>query len=71
MTIKKPATGGGATIADRFRLEAPAEKAKPAKGAAAGGTATTIALSAAVLALVLVGYLALTLYRHAEYLLPV
>lgn len=69
MTIKKPAAGGGATIADRFRLEAPAEKAKPAQGGPAG-MATTIAFSAAVVALVLIGYLALTLYRHAEYLLP-
>lgn len=69
MTIKKPANAGGATIADRFRLDAPAEKAK--KPAAVGGTAMTVALSAAVVALAIVGFLTFTLYKHWEYLMPI
>ena len=80
MKIKKPATSaapaapaaaGGATIADRFKLE-PTVSAKGAKGGAKGGTtskgAATAALIAALVALALSGILVYVLYTHFEFL---
>ena len=70
-TIKAPgaesATGGGATIADRFKLDA------PVKGGAGtvGKTSTAMAFSAGLLALALIGGLATMLYYHWEYLISV
>jgi len=75
MKIKKPKTikttgaTGGATIADRFRLDAAPDKAQ--KGATVGKTATAWAFSAGLLALLLVVGLAGMLYKHWEYLMPV
>ena len=79
MTIKKPMkapapasdaavpAAGGATIADRFKLDAtdPAAK-KPA----AGGTASTIAAVAGLLALAVAGILTYILWQHWEFLMP-
>lgn len=77
MKLKKPTTikapgaeshvGGGATIADRFKLDV------PAKGGAGtvGKTSTAVAFSAALLALALIGGLATMLYYHWEYLMSV
>ena len=63
MTIKKPAKEGGATIADRFRLDAPAEKPK-----AVGGTSLTVAFGAALVALGVVALLTYMLYQHWDFL---
>ena len=63
MTIKKPAKEGGATIADRFRLDAPAEKPK-----AVGGAALTAAFCAALAALGVMAMLAYTLWSHLDFL---
>jgi len=54
---------GGATIADRFKLDVP-DKTAP-KGA---GTATKIAVVVALIALAVAGILAFTLYDHWEFL---
>lgn len=67
MTIKKPAKEGGATIADRFRLDAPAEKPKTAS---AGGVSLTIAFGAALVALGVAALLTYTLWKHWEFLMP-
>jgi len=79
MTIKKPmkATAdsdvpemtpvtGGATIADRFKLDVPDAKAKPAAGAS-----TTAAAVAGLIALAVAGILTYMLWQHWEYLMPV
>lgn len=55
---------GGATIADRFKLDAP----PAAKSGGAVGTGTKVAVVAAVIALVVVGVLAYMLYGHWEFL---
>ena len=74
MTIKK-ATGasdtaaemapvtGGATIADRFKLDIPDEKTTkgPGKG-------TTVAFIAGIAALAVVGILTFVMYQHWEFL---
>ena len=82
MTIKKPMkaaapaataeaaaipAAGGATIADRFKLDMtdPAAK-KPA----AGGAAATIAVVAGFLALAVAGILTYLLWQHWEFLMP-
>lgn len=77
MTIKKPMraapTGaavpatGGATIADRFKLDLtdPAAK-KPA----AAGKETVVAVIAGVLALATAGILTYVLWKHWEFLMP-
>ena len=54
---------GGATIADRFKLDVPEKPVS--KGA---GTATKIAVVAALIALAVAGILAFTLYDHWEFL---
>ena len=64
MTIKKPANKeGGATIADRFRLDAPAEKPK-----AVGGTSLKVAFGAALVALGVAALVTYMLYQHWEFL---
>ena len=71
MTIKAPGgEGGGATIADRFRLDAVQKDAAP-KGATVGKTSAACAFSAGLLALLLAGGLAGLLYKHWEYLMTV
>jgi len=56
---------GAATIADRFKLDAAPPPAKPA---GVGGVGTKIAVAAAVVALVVAGVLAYTIYGHWEFL---
>ena len=55
---------GGATIADRFKLDTP----PPAKSGGADGIGTKVAVAAAVVALVVAGVLAYTIYGHWEFL---
>ena len=55
---------GGATIADRFKLDTP----PPAKSGGADGVGTKVAVAAAVVALVVAGVLAYTIYGHWEFL---
>ena len=57
-------TAGGATIADRFKLDVSDKPAAP-KGAS---TATKITVAAALIALAVAGILAFTLYDHWEFL---
>ena len=78
MTIKKPMkaatpaadtvapAAGGATIADRFKLD----MAEPEKKPAASGTATTVAGIAGLIALAVAGILTYILYQHWEFLMP-
>ena len=78
MTIKKPMkapapasdaaapAAGGATIADRFKLD----MTEPAKKPAAGGMATTVAGIAGLVALIVAGILTYILYQHWEFLMP-
>lgn len=70
MTVKAPGPEGGATIADRFRLDTVQKDAAP-KGAAVGRTAAACAFSAGLLGLLLAAGLAGLLYKHWEYLMPV
>lgn len=77
MKIKKPMTvkpaggdgapTGGATIADRFRLDVPEKK--KGGGAAVNSTAAACAFSAALLALALLAGLVGMLYTHYDYLI--
>ena len=78
MTIKKPmkapeaaavpemspAAPGGATIADRFKLDLQDPNAKKAKT----GVGTIIGLAGALLALAVSGVLTFVLYQHLEFL---
>ena len=78
MTIKKPMkaaapaadatapAAGGATIADRFKLDMTAPEKKPA----AAGASTTVAGIAGLIALVVAGILTYILYQHWEFLMP-
>ena len=78
MTIKKPMktavtaadtaapAAGGATIANRFKLD----MSEPEKKPATGGTATTVAGVAGLIALVIAGILTYILYQHWEFLMP-
>ncbi len=75
MTVTKPAAAapaaaaGGATIADRFKLEptaAPAKSSRPT----VNKTAALVALLAAFAALVVSGVLTFVLYKHWEFLMP-
>lgn len=75
MTIKKtskavenvepvaPATGG-ATIADRFKLDMPDPNAKKAPA----GKGTMCAVIAGVLALAVAGFLTFVIYQHWQFL---
>ena len=62
-TSPAPAATGGATIADRFKLDAPVQ-AKPA----GAGVAAKVAVVAGLAALAVAGILAYTLYGHWEFL---
>ena len=71
MTLKKPmmeaaagsAVSGGATIADRFKLDVPDPNAKkPA------GTGTILVVVAGFLALAVAGILTFVLYTHLDFL---
>ncbi|MBR2065607.1 MAG: hypothetical protein IJ983_00800 [Kiritimatiellae bacterium] len=53
---------GGATIADRFKLDAPVQKQAP-KG-------TTAVFICALISLGVVGVLAYMLWKHWEFLMP-
>ena len=78
MTIKKPMkaaapaadtaapAAGGATIADRFKLD----MTEPEKKPAASSTATTVAGIAGLIALAVAGILTFILYQHWEFLMP-
>ena len=78
MTIKKPMktaataadaaapAAGGATIANRFKLD----MTEPGKKPAASSTATTVAGVAGLIALVVAGILTYILYQHWEFLMP-
>ena len=63
-----PAAPGGATIADRFKLENVAQEA--AAGARVNKTAALVALICAVVGLGIAGMLTFTLYQHWEFLMP-
>ena len=76
MKIKKPAksaapaasvAAGGATIADRFKLE-PTAPVQGAKGGTTSKGAATAALIAALVALAVSGVLVYVLYTHFEFL---
>ena len=77
MTIKKtkpapaPASvapaSGGATIADRFKLDVPDASAKKG-GGTVGKKSTMIALAAGLAALAVAGILTLVLYQHWDFL---
>ena len=58
--------GGGATIADRFKLDMPDPKARKS----ASGPATTCALVAGLIALAVVGILTYVIWQHWEFLMP-
>ena len=78
MTIKKPmkaaapaadaaaSAAGGATIANRFKLD----MTEPEKKPAASSTATTVAGVAGLIALIVAGILTYILYQHWEFLMP-
>jgi len=77
MTIKKPMKApetaapaapsvGGATIADRFKLDMPDPNAQRP----AAGKATVCAVAAALLAVVVAGVLTYVLWQHWEFLMP-
>ena len=65
MTIKKN-SAGGAAIADRLRLDVPDAKSKKD----ASGPADTAASIAGLIAMVVVGVLAYTLWQHWQFLMP-
>ena len=64
-TAAAPAAGG-ATIADRFKLDAPDQSKKTT----AGGPATTVAVVAGLIALAVAGILTYILWQHWEFLMP-
>lgn len=64
-TAGAPAAGG-ATIADRFKLDMPDPKAAKAVST----VADKIALCAALLGLAAAGFLAFTLWQHWQFLMP-
>ena len=78
MTIKKPMkaatpaadtaapAAGGATIADRFKLD----MTEPEKKSANAGASTTVAGIAGLIALIVAGILTYILYQHWEFLMP-
>ena len=78
MTIKKPMkvaaptptagapTPGGATIANRFKLD----MTEPEKKPTVSSTASTVAGIAGLIALILAGILTYILYQHWEFLMP-
>ena len=78
MTIKKPikaatsaeapgSVAGGATIADRFKLDVPDGGAKKPAG---GGKGASFAVAAGLIALAVAGILTYILWQHWEFLMP-
>ena len=78
MTVKRPAlsvatpasaeadaNSGGAAIADRLRLDVPDPNVVKKSS---GGPATTVAVIAAVIALIVSGILTFVMYQHWEFL---
>lgn len=61
-------TAGGATIADRFKLDVPEASAKKGGGGTVGKKAATIALIVGLVALTVAGVLTFVLYQHWDYL---
>ena len=59
-----PASPAAATIADRFKFDAPDPNAKKA----ASGAGATVAAIAGLVALAVVGVLTFTLFQHWEFL---
>ena len=59
---------GGATIADRFKLDVPAQSAKKGGGGTVGKKAAAIALVVGLVALTVAGILAFVLYQHWDFL---
>ena len=57
---------GGATIADRFKLD----MTEPEKKPTAGGKSTTCAVVAGLIALAVAGILTYILWQHWEFLMP-
>ena len=66
MSAEAEANSGAATIADRFKLDAPDPKS--AKKGSGGGPATTAAVIAAVIALIVSGILTFVIYQHWEFM---
>ena len=78
MTIKKPMktaataadaaapAAGGATIANRFKLD----MNEPTKKSANASASTTVAGVAGLIALIVAGILTYILYQHWEFLMP-
>ena len=66
MSAEAEANSGAATIADRFKLDAPDPKS--VKKSSGGGPATTAAVIAAVIALIVSGILTFVMYQHWEFL---
>ena len=60
-----PAAPAAATIADRFKLDAPDPNAKKS---AASGVGSTVAVLAGVAALAVVGILTFVIFQHWEFL---
>jgi hypothetical protein len=69
-TVNKTASSapavGGATIADRFKLDAD----EPQKKAGPAAKSTAAAFYTALAALVTIGVLTFILYKHWEFLMP-
>ena len=66
-TAAAPAAAGGATIANRFKLDMPDPNAKKASS---GGPAATVAGIAGLIALVVDGMLTYILWQHWDFLMP-
>ena len=64
MKIKTSANSGGATIADRLKLD----PVKPAAAPQTGKQSATVALVFGFVALTVVGILVFTLYKHWDFL---
>ena len=65
MKAAAPASTGGATIADRFKLDVPA---KPVKSGGASAAGSSIAFFVALAGLALAGILTFVIYQHWEFL---
>ena len=61
-----PPAMGGATIADRFKLDMP----DPSARKSSGGPAATCALIVGLIALAVVGILTYVIWQHWEFLMP-
>ena len=63
-TVAAPAVSGGATIADRFKLDMP----DPSAAKPATGKSTLFAVIAGFVALAVVGILTFVIYQHWDFL---